>query len=144
GPPPRPLAEAAQEEHPTHVQGMLLLQGQSILTGEFGIPFQVHHEEAEGLMGTDGGAISFFTGAMRQKRGRVHFGFGQLQPETDGGAAPLIPVIPPNLAVSCLMSFFEGESCRVRHQYRSTPLMEGTRTSRFLRFPCIKRGVRIS
>src|SRR5690606_6895912 len=47
GPPPRPLAEAAQEEHPTHVQGMLLLQGQSILTGEFGIPFQVHHEEAE-------------------------------------------------------------------------------------------------
>ncbi len=42
-------------------------------------------------MGADGGAISFFTGAMRQKRGRVHFGFGQLQPETDGGAAPLIP-----------------------------------------------------
>src|SRR5690606_24002115 len=54
GPPPRPLAEAAQEEHPTHVQRMLLLQGQSILTGGFGIPFQVHHKEAEGLMGADG------------------------------------------------------------------------------------------
>src|SRR5690606_5412886 len=42
------------------------------------------------------------------------------------------------------MSFSEGRSCRVRHQYRSRPLMEGTRTSKFLRFPCIKRGVRVS